>query len=473
MFYQVLAVLVPLVTAPYLSRVLGPDGIGTYSYTSSIVTYFVLFANFGIATYGQREISYAQDDRTRRTTAFWETKLLNFVTVAVSLVAYLIFIKNTHTYRTMFTILSLNIISVALDITWLYQGMEEFKTVVLRNTIIKILNVAFIFLCITKQSDLLLYAAGTVVFLLCGEGAMWFGLSRFVDKPQWKNLHPFRNFRSVFSLFIPTIAISIYTVLDKTMLGIITGSVRENGYYEQATKMARVCLVFVTSLATVMVPRMGFYVEKDDTEHIKEAMYQSYRFVWFLGLPICLGIIGVAENFVPWFFGPKFLKVIPLVKIMAWIIPIIGINNETGALYLIPYKRQKIYTITISFGALLNFICNSILIPRWTSIGAAIGSVIAELCIAISQLVIVRKELSLRKIASSSIHYWIAGIIMWGVLKIENNFFTPSISHTLILIISGMITYGIVLIILKDTFLTTIFANLKKHVLFSQKNSSR
>lgn len=145
----------------------------------------------------------------------------------------------------------------------------------------------------------------------------------------------------IISLFIPTIAIQIYTVLDKTMIGVITQDSFENGYYELAIKISKMVMAVVTALGTVMIPRIGYHFEQGETQRIRSLMYRGYRFVWFLGVPLCLGMIMVCGNFVPWFFGEGYEQVVPLLQILSFLILAIGINNVTGMQYMIPTKRQN------------------------------------------------------------------------------------------------------------------------------------
>ena len=277
-------------------------------------------------------------------------------------------------------------------------------------------------------------------------------LLKIVDRPNWRKIKPFTNLRVILSLFVPTIAISIYTVLDKTMIGVITGLEAENGYYEQAMKLSQIVLSVVTALGTVMIPRIGYHYEKREIEVVRNYMYRSYQFVWFLGIPLCFGIIAVASNVVPWFFGVGFDKVIPLLSILSFLILAIGINNVTGMQYLIPTKRQNIFTYTVLTGAVVNFIFNLILIPKLYSIGAAFASVLAETVIAIVQIFIVKKEISPRRIILSSRHYLIAGIVMYGSVKILGNFLEAKIINSVIMIVCGGIVYFSILIIQRDVF---------------------
>lgn len=450
--YQILMLLTPLITTPYISRVLGADGIGQVSYAESIVSYFVLFATLGISTYGQREISYVQDSKRDRSIVFWNTKLLQVVTSAIVLCAYFSYLIFTES-SVLYYILSLNIIAVMFDVAWFFQGSEEFGKTVLRNVVFKLINIAYVFLVIKTKDDVLWYAFGLAFFLLLSNISLWGYLPRYIQKIHFKDLNPFKDLSVVLSLFIPTIAIQVYTVLDKTMIGIITNSSFENGYYEQALKISRIVLMLVASLGTVMIPRIGYHFQKGDTEEVKRLMYRGYRFVWFLGIPLCFGLISVSGNMVPWFFGDGYDKVAVLLKILAFIILAIGINNVTGLQYLIPTKRQNTFTLTVLIGAGTNFIMNLILIRYFQSVGAAIASVTAETVIAVVQLIIVRKELSSLRVLREGVHYYIAGGAMVIVLFFIGKILSPSIIHTGILVVTGAVVYFIMLFVMRDEFL--------------------
>jgi O-antigen/teichoic acid export membrane protein len=235
-------------------------------------------------------------------------------------------------------------------------------------------------------------------------------------------------------------------VLDKTMIGLITQSANENGYYEQAIKIARMALTVVTALGTVMIPRIGYHFEKGETDTVKDYMYRSYRFVWLLAIPLCLGLIMISDNFVLWFFGDGYEPVIPLMKILALLILAIGINTVTGNQYLIPTKREKAYTFTVVIGAVVNFVSNLILIYYFKAIGAAIASVLAELTIVIVQFVVVRKELSIWNIVKTSGKYLLAGGLMASLLWFENRWLTSSVLNTCIMIVSGATVYFLALL---------------------------
>lgn len=449
---QILTLLTPLITTPYISRVIGAEGIGIYSYASSIVTYFALFAALGTATYGQREISYCQDDKKRRSEVFWNNELLCIITTCISLCFYGLFCFFQKENRIVFFILSLSLLDVCLNVSWLLTGLEEFGKIVLRNIIIKVASIGFIFTFVRTKDDLIIYVLGLTLALIISDISLWPFVLKFIDRPKVKDLKPFSEIKVVFSMFVPTIAISIYTVLDKTMIGIITKNAAENGFYEQALKISRIALTVVTSLGAVMIPRIGYLFEKHDNDLVRQYMYRSYRFVGFIGIPMGLGLLAISPNFVPWFFGKGFEGVIPLIGVLGFLLLSIGINNVTGVQYLIPTKRQNTFTKTVLIGACVNLIANICLIPSLGAIGAAIASVLAETIIAITQLWIVRKEISSLAIIKQSLKYIISGFIMFFTLLLINKYLQPSIMNTLVLISSGCFVYFSSLFILRDSF---------------------
>ena len=454
LIYQILVLLIPLVSMPYLSRVLEADRIGMVSYAESIVSYFVLLASLGTATYGQRQISYVRDSVEERSRVFWETQLLRMIMTAIVSGLYLVFafFIADKSAIWIYVLFGIQLLSVSTEIVWFFQGLEEFGKVVFRNTLVKIVSLILFFLIVKTKDDLLYYVLIYVgVNFVCGV-SLWGYLPKYIQKIPLKNLRPFRNIKAVLSLFLPTIAIQIYTVLDKTMIGLITGSSFQNGYYEQASKIAKVPLTVISALGIVMISRIGYHHQKGEMETVRSYLYRSYRFAWLLAIPMCLGLIMIAPNFVPWFFGTGYDQVIPLLQIQAVLIISIGINMVTGNQYLIPTKRENIYSLTVFIGAGTNFILNMFLIYYFQALGAGIASVIAETVIAIVQIVIVRKELSSWKIVKSSAKYWIAGFVMLVPLYFENKYFAPSMLNTMIMIASGALIYALMLLILRDDF---------------------
>ena len=451
LIYQIVLVVTPLIIIPYLSRVLNADGIGRVSFAESVVSFFILFANLGIGTYGQREISYYQDDKIKRSEVFWNTFILKIITSLSVFIIYLI-VSLAYFKTKIYLILAINILATLFDITWFFQGIEEFGKIVARNIFFKLLSIVFIFSFIKNKSDVVLYAFSIGFFMLLSNLSLYIYVKRYVERINFKNISPFKDFMIVLSLFVPTIGIQIYTVLDKTMIGFITHNNFENGYYDISVRIAKILLTIITSLSIAVIPRIGLLYNKKEHDTIKILMYKSYRFVLLVGIPLCLGTIAISDNFVPWFLGRGYDKVIMLVKILSFLIIAIGINNITGVQYLIPTKRESKFTLSVMLGAGINLCLNIFLIKYFMSIGAAIASIIAETFIALFQLHMIRGEISLKKIVFEGVNYYIAGIIMFIITAYMSKKLIPSIYNSIFIIFVGALIYFTIIIIMKDSF---------------------
>lgn len=459
--YEALTVITPLITASYLSRVLGADNIGVFSFTESIVSYFELFAIMGITVYGRREISFHQDDIVGRTKAFWNTKITSLAISLTVLIVYILFAFYMNSV--LYWIFTMSIIATLVDVTWFFQGMEEFGRIVLRNVILKVLTIICIFSFVKTRDDFLLYAFIHVGLALLSEVMLLPQLRKYLCKVSLRDLRPFRNFKPIIMLFIPSIAVHIYYRIDKSMIGWITRDSFENGYYEQATSIVRTIIPLVTAMGTVLLPRISFCHKKKDIEGVRNYVYKNVRFLWFLTIPAAFGVAAVAGNVVPWFFGPGFEPVIPLLKVLAVMLVIHGWTDLLGYNYLIPTEQEKKYSITVISGAFLNVVLNYFFIARWKAMGAAFASVISEAVILIVQMHMVRKALNIHKMLSLGINYVIAGLVMFVAVSFEAKLLESSIINTLIIAFSGVIVYCLMLLVLRDSlFMDTAKAVLSK-----------
>ena len=470
--YQALLVLTPVILTPYVSRVLGVDGVGTVSFAESVVSYFVLFATFGIATFGQREVSYVQDDLSERSFVFWNTKLLQVITSVTALALYgiLVFVIGlSGTNTTLFLVYSINIFAVLFDVSWFYQGIERFDKICIRNIIFQTLSIIFVFVFVKGKGDTAKYVFGTTFFILVSNITMWLELPKYVCRVDLSRLRPFQDIRVVASLFLPSIAIQIYTILDRTMLGVIARNDFENGYYSQAMLVPRGLLVIVNALGTVVAPKIGYYFEKKDMTEVKELLYSVYRMVWFLAVPFWLGLSLVSDYFVPWFYGPGYDKIILLLKVAAPIIIFIGINSTTALEYLVPTKRQNIFSKALLIGAGTNFCLNLIFIYYFQSVGAAVASVIAECVINVVELTAMREEISIRRIFAEGKNYFIAGGVMAAALltvrALQVKVFgviPATIPYTALFVVIGAAAYFAVLLVLKDRMICSVIRRKKQ-----------
>lgn len=460
--YQVLIILLPLVTTPYVSRVLGAKGIGTYGYTNSITQYFILFGCIGLNLYGQREIAYYQNDIQKRSKVFFELLLLRIITVSISIILYYFTFCQNPTYGYIFSIQIIDVVASMFDISWLYQGMEDFKKIVLRNTLVKICGLIIIFMFVKSPADLPIYVLSYSATLLLGNLSMWMYLPKFVKKVSLKYLNIQKHLRPTIVLFLPQIATSIYTMLDKTMIGALTNNTAEVGYYEQSQKIIRMAMTIATSLGTVMLPRVANLFKEGKLDEVKESMYTSFQFISFLTFPLCFGLIGISKGFVPWFFGEGYGKVVYNLMVISPIIIIIGYSNVIGTQFLLPTGRQKEYTLSVCTGTVVNLCCNFLLIPMLLSYGAAIATVIAELSVTLVQVIATRSTFSYRYIFKLVYKYIIAAVLMLVVLLFLSNIMPVGILYTVIQMTAGCFVYFIVLIVLKDSSIYTVINKIKR-----------
>lgn len=459
--YQILALIIPLITTPYISRVLGAEGIGIYSFTYSIATYFILFGSLGIAMYGQREIAYVQDKKEERSRIFWEIVILRLVLMTISATVFYFAYCTGEEYQLYYKILLIELFSNAIDISWFFQGLEEFKKTVTRNFIIKAAFTICIFIFVKSPADLTKYFFVAIGGNLLGNLSLWIYVPKYVQKIKIKSLKVFRHLKHTFFLFIPQIATQVYTILDKTMIGYIVADKSEVGYYEQAQKVINMLLTLVTSLGTVMVPRMANTFASGDKEQMKRYLQNSFKFTYTIAFPVMLGVIAVSANFVPIFFGEGYESVVPLINILAITILFIGMSNVTGTQLLLPTKRQKEFTISVTIGAIVNFVLNWIFIYHYRAIGGAITTVISEILVAGIQLWFLRKEWDLKEILKLARNNVIAGVLMFIVAYGVGMVISNPILGIVLQMAAGVAVYGITLLLLKDPFVFYLLERFK------------
>ena len=447
LLYEIVVLVVPLITAPYLSRVLGADGIGVSSYTLSIVSYFILVANLGISSYGSREIAMARDDKKDMSKVFWELFCLKIFTGLASLMGYVFFLSAQVKYNIVFQIQALNILANILNINFLYQGIEHYKMISIRNIIVKITCTAAVFIFVREKNDLDIYILVHSISLVLSSVILWGSVHKIVDRVPLKELKVFHHFKQTLIYFLPQIATQIYTVLDKTMIGMITHDEAENGYYEQAHKLIHVCQTVLTSLNSVMYPRMSYLFKNKKFDEMKFRVNRSLNFDQLIGIPMVIGLMCISYGFVDWYFGIGFEKVKLLLVLFAPILLIIAFSSCLCTQIMNPIGKRLQSAKILFVGAFVNLISNAILIPKLASVGATISSLIAELVITIIDFIYVRKYLSFKGVTKNTYQYLIAGLFMGGsVLLLLYNMNMSALSTFIEIVVGSIVYFGILLI---------------------------
>ena len=416
LIYQILLLIIPFITVPYVSRVLLPEGVGIYSYTYSIVYYFMLIAMLGINNYGNRTIAKSRDDINKLSKNFFSIYSIQIIMTLLMLICYAVYILFfVDKYRTIAIIQGINLISVMIDINWFFFGLEKFKITVTRNAIIKILTLISIFTLVKNQNDLWIYTAIISVGALISQLALIPYLLKEIKFTKVSVNDIKVHIKPCILLFIPVIAISLYKVMDKIMLGKMA-NITEVGFYEQSEKIINIPMGVVTALGTIMLPRMSNLTTKGDNNLIKDYIEKSLNFMMFLAFPMCFGLIAVSSGFIPLFLGEDFTKSSILLYYLSFTIIFISFANVIRTHYLIPKEKDKIYIISVLGGAFINLAINILLIPAYQSIGACIGTVIAELFVMLYQTIAVKSELPLKKYIKNISQYFIKSLIMFFVI---------------------------------------------------------
>lgn len=454
--YQVLAIIVPFITTPYVSRVLGAQGIGDYSYTYGIVTYFGIFAMTGTATYGMREIAKLQHDDVKRSEKFWEIFTFRLVcTIAVTF-AYVFFLLNfMPEYRVLYLINLLTVFSWALDVSWYFQGVEDFKVTAVRNSLVKILGTILIFVLVRTESDVWLYTLIFCATAVVGNISMWPFLTKDIKRPHLSARAVLSNTKPITGLFAPVIAIQIYTVLNKTMLGSLY-DIESVGYYTQADKIIQMVLVVLSSLMAVLLPRITLMLKERRYEEVNGYFCTANDYVFMLALPCIVMCFGVSEDFVPLFFGPGYEPVVWLMNLLSPLFVILSLGQMFGN-FLIASDNQGQYTVAVTIAAVVNFLLNMLLIPFAGAAGTAVATLCAEVVSTGIQAWYVRKLVSLRYIAVAFARYAVPSALMAVVILLVHTIGLPSVVDMLVCIVAGIAVYGAYLLIRRDTFLMRLF----------------
>ncbi|MFT8406303.1 polysaccharide biosynthesis C-terminal domain-containing protein, partial [Liquorilactobacillus nagelii] len=425
--YQLLLVLLPLITATYISRVLTNTGVGLNSYTNSIISYFVLFGSLGVNLYGNREIAYLRDKPQEMSQVFWEIVILRTLSVILTFIVFLMYLPFSK-YPTLMLFQSINLLAVILDISWLYMGIEDFKKTVTRNTLVKLLSLIAIFIFVKNKNDLGLYVIILGLGGFLGNLTLWPFLKGVVGKVNWRQLHLFKHVRPSLALFVPQAAISVYAVLNKTMLGLMAGTVN-SGYYYNADTIIKTVLALATATGTVMLPHVANAFAKGEKAKVNQMLYDSFDFISFLTVAMMFGLAGLSLHLGPYFYGRGFQPVGLAMLLEAPVILLIGWSNAIGTQFLLPTNHNKEFTTSVILGAGVNVIINFPLIYFGGLNGAILATVISETCVTGYQLWVVRKMISFHLLFLNLPKYLIAGVLMFiPVFWINNSVHTSILS---------------------------------------------
>lgn len=460
-------VIFPLISYRFVSRALLPEGVGKVSLAFAFVSYFSMFAQLGIPTYGLRACANLRNDKDDLSKIVRELFLLNLITCAISytiLIMLILFLPSLKNEMTLYLIASITLILNTFGMEWLYKGLEEYTYITISSLAFKLLSLLLILLLIRKPNDYKIYSA---LYLLSTSGSFilnFVRVTRYVDLKSKFELDIKQHIKPALTFFAMSCAATIYLQMDKVMLGIMQ-SETEVGYYDAAMHIKTALVSIVTSLSTVLLPRASYYIQNHNETEFYNISQKSISFCFLLASPLIVYFIVFSKQCIYFLSGPAFEKSILPMKIIMFTLLLIGLSHTFGIQMLIPLKKEKFMMYSQIAGAVVNLIINALLIPRFSVVGAAIGTVCAELTVTAGSYFSIRKKVN---ILMKNVNYFkiIAALLAGGFIS----FWAVALpfSNLLVLIISSILyfgTYAAVLLLLKEPLSVEIFRSAIKLVI--------
>lgn len=413
--YQILTIILPIITVPYVTRIFTSEALGNYVFYNSIVSYFSLFAMLGIGVYGTKQIAAASDVSS----TFWNIYAIQLIASILAISVYVITVFSIPQMGGVIPlIVGITLLAKMIDISWLFSGKEDFKKITIRNVVIRIIGVISIFTFVKSSDDLYLYVFLIVIFDFLGQFVMWVPAKKFIKRPSFntkimkKNLHP------IVLLFLPQVAISLYVVLDRTLLGLL-GSYSDVGIYEQGQKLISILLKVVSSLGVVMLPRVANLLSERREEEAQNMVKFSFILYNLIIFPMIFGLIAVNEVFVKLFLGKNFQDVKYVLYIIVFNIMFVGWTNILGYQVLVVRNKNKEFMLSTTIPAFVSVAVNIAVIPFFGYIGASITSVVVEILVFAIQWYYSRNIISKKLLFNKDLAKIIlSSLVMFGTVML-------------------------------------------------------
>lgn len=459
--YQVLTIIVPFITTPYISRVLQAEGIGAYSYTLAIASYIGIFATVGMDVYGQLQTAKYRDDKKACGKLVCGIFMAKLTTTILIIAVYFALESQIGMYKNLYWIMAIYFLAELVDFTWFFQGLEEFGCIIARNILMKAVGIACIFCFVRDIDDVVIYALIMQGSVLLGNLVVIPYMCKFVALTPITQIRILPHLKGGMIYFIPTIATSVYTILDKAMIGWVTRSPNENGYYEQAYKIVQMVLVVVTSMRTVTLPRVVRLYSEKNYKEVMDIIDSTIRFVLCISLPMAAGLMMVTPQLVPLFLGESFEKCILIVQVLSVLVVVLGLSVLISGQCLTAMGKQKQANACVIVGATINFTVNLILIPSYGALGAAIATVCAETIIMIMFFGFGREHIKIKKVVKYFFKYLSCSAVMASVVYGLNYVGLNTELLLLSKVIVGVIVYFGMLLLIKDDMIINFIRSIK------------
>ena len=463
--YQLLVLIAPLITAPYLARVLGASNLGIYSYVKSSGNIITTISLLGIYAYGNRQTAYVRDNKNKLTKSFWEIELTRLVLGSIGTLIYLIYSYFNKEQSFNFIIFYPYILAEFIDCSWIYVGLEDMKPAVIKNFVTKIANIVGIFVFIHDRDDVWIYIILLATTTLIANISVYTQLPQYINAPRGEGKPEPKNILSHIKgstyLFLPQVASLFYLQVDKVMLKWLTGETAQVSFYDNAERMINIPLSIIMVISTVMMPRIANEFQKNNKEAIQSLLLKAGRFALLMTFPLMIGLFCISQQFIPWYLGEEFLPTASTMMILTPIVLFNALAGISGAQYFTATNQINILLKAYSIAAVFNVIVNAILIPRLGYVGAAIATVGSSFLSVVTQYFYMNKQVNMRPLVKYGIKYFCGGLIMGiAIFAVTRNNPARPIT-TIIQIIVGVAIYGAYILLIRDQAVLEIIEKIK------------
>lgn len=462
MMYQILVIITPIITAPYLTRVLGATNLGIYSYVNSSGSIVTTLSLLGIYAYGNRQTAYVRDDREKLTKTFWELEIAHILLGVVGTLIYIAYIVFNKEYTFYFLIYYPYILAQFIDCSWIYVGLEDMKPVVMKNFLTKLINIIGIFVFVNSKEDVWIYILMLAVTTLIANITVYSQLPKYIGKPKFDIRSIPEHIKGSINLFLPQVASLFYLQVDKVMLEWLTGTTEQVSFYDQAEKIITIPLTFITVVSTVMMPRLANEFKKGNKGTIQNMLIKAGKYTLFMAFPMMVGLFCIAKQFIPWYLGSEYLSTAYAMMILAPIVVLNSLAGLSGTQYFTATNQINILMKAYVSAAVINVAVNAVLIPHFGYAGAAISTVLSSLVSVIVQYYNLSKQIKMRGLIKFGIKYGVCSLMMGAILFTMTFHFGSHLYTTLVQILIGLIAYMFCMVITKDELLLEILNLLKR-----------
>ena len=462
LIYELFTIIVPLVTAPYLTRVLHADNYGIYSYVSSITSIILTLALLGVYSYGNRQVAYCRDNYYELSEIFWELMTLRLIMGIAGSLAFFTFASTTD-FKIYFILYYGCFLANVFDCSWVFIGIENMAPCVIKNSAAKALTLIGIFIFVKNENDV-----GKYIFLVAMSGllaniAVYSQLRGIIKKPVIRFRGIVNHLKGSVFLFLPQLASLLYLQIDKAMIQWLTSETSQISFYDQAEKIVTVALSVITVISTVMMPRIANVYQKGDLKRVESYLAKASRFSLLLAIPMTIGLQCTALQLVPWYLGNEYLPTAYAIIVISPIAISNSLIGISGRQFFVATNKITILTVSNSVSALLNVVVNAILIPKYGYFGAAIATTFSSFVNVVIQYHSLRKYIDIKKMFEGAFTYFAFSLIMGGVVLYATNVanMPAKVLTTIVQITFGIATYLLLLFLARDNLLKEAISMMK------------